>query len=329
MGGGARRVPESADERGIRRWHYNRLVPDPTPDIPRVAGPSEASNNGPFGLSGSVAGGFIFLTQNVDLPDEATIKIAWSHRYENSSPVPIWSVALYKVQLVVPGVALPVDLWNGADLSAPPVSGGGTTPSYERVEVDISVYRNTNEVGLIFVAQSPDQFTLDLDDIEIYVVPGGGDAVDFTGLTITDAKVKIHKPKKHDKKKKDKDEFEIKKGQLTLGDAFDGFDLLTEDLIITFGDLDPFTIPAGDLHRDKHDRKWQFRGKKPGITHVDIDDKGKFKVKAKGLDLSFIDLKDKDRDPVTFTLTIGDDTGSFDIDFDKKGKFKRKKHHDD
>ena len=74
-------------------------------------------------------------------------------------------------------------------------------------------------------------------------------------------------------------------------------------------------------------RKWKFRGKKPGITKFELKANGDYKVKAKGLNLSGLELGHDH--PVTFTLTIGDDFGSVDIPFDKKGKFKRKKHHDD
>ena len=152
--------------------------------------------------------------------------------------------------------------------------------------MDISGLRNTSGIGLIFAAQTPDEFSLDLDDVEIFVVPGGGDPnpVDFTALTVTDAKVKIHKKRKKDKHPKDKDEFEIKKGQLTLGDDFDGFDLDTEDLTITFGDLE-WTIPAGSFVRDDDDDdddddgKWKFRSKRPDDLHIDIRDDGRVRVK--------------------------------------------------
>lgn len=177
----------------------------PPPNVSTWTVTAAAANNGAFGLRGSVVGAlglepFILLQRSVDLPDEATIKLAWSHRYRNFSGPPIWSSTLYKVQLVVPGDPLPVTVWDGADLGAPAVSGGGATPSYERVEVDISGLRNTSGIRLIFVAQTPDEFSLDLDDVEIFVVPGGGDPnpVDFTALTVTDAKVKIHKKRKKD-----------------------------------------------------------------------------------------------------------------------------------
>lgn len=281
---------------------------------------SEAANSGSFGLSGR--GEFLLLRQPVNLPD-ATIKLSWFHRYENTSAAPIWSSTLYKVQ-VVGGDLGAVTVWDAADLGAPPVSGGGAVAAYEQIEVDISFMKNTSNVGLVFVAEAPDEFFLDLDDIEIYVVPDGGGAVDvpFLEFGVTDAKVKL-------KKKSDKDEFEIKKGEFTLGDASDGFDLDTEDITITFGELE-FTIEAGSFVRnddddDDDDGKWKFRGKKPGITHVDIRDDGRFKIKAKDLDLSEFDLDE----PVTFTLTIGDDTGTFDIEFDGKGRFKVKKDDGD
>ncbi|MFV2007691.1 MAG: hypothetical protein ACC667_09605, partial [Longimicrobiales bacterium] len=77
---------------------------------------------------------------------------------------------------------------------------------------------------------------------------------------------------------------------------------------------------------DKHGRKWKFRAKKPGITEVELKANGGFKVKGKGLDLSGLELGHDN--PVNFVLTIGDDFGGIDIPFDRKGKFRRRKHDD-
>lgn len=74
---------------------------------------------------------------------------------------------------------------------------------------------------------------------------------------------------------KDKDEFEFE-GRITLGKGNDGIDPDDEGVMVEFGDYS-VTIPTGSFHRDRHDRKWQFRGRKPGITHVDIGDDGKFR----------------------------------------------------
>ena len=99
-----------------------------------------------------------------------------------------------------------------------------------------------------------------------------------------------------------------------------------EEVTIEFGDFS-VTFEAGSFVRDDDDDEggWKLRRKKPGITKVKIGDDGEFEVRGKELDLGELDFPGD----ITFTLTIGDDTGSFDIPFDKKGKFEADDDEDD
>ncbi|GMR14356.1 MAG: hypothetical protein BMS9Abin29_2607 [Gemmatimonadota bacterium] len=314
------------------------------------------ANSGLAGASAVQAGSTNhLLVQDVVLPVAPTITISWQHRFKNFFPevgppgAPTWfMVAMdYRVELQDPVGGLLRVLWQASLVQPPPFSGGGNRgrANYEFETFDISEFSG-QAIRLAFVIEAnAGPLFVDIDDVEIFAVlaPGGTPTpVAFDDFDVEKAKVKLHKPKKHEEENddedgKDRDQFEVE-GEFTLGDASDGFDLLTEDLTITFGDLE-FVIDAGSLVRerdhDDHDDDaddddddeggWRFRGEKPGITGIEIEDDGRFKVKAEGLDLSDIDLED----PVTFTLMLGDDAGSFDIDFDRRGKFERRHRDDD
>lgn len=316
---------------GFAAWSVGEFGP---PTFLALPHPESLDASDPPDLVGATMTGLNVdtrLTQSIDLSGViagSTITLAYKNRFKSFAPPPIfpsgWEAGSHDYRVEVGPAGGPATvLFQASRDGAPFFSGGGTaaTAFYVPESFEISEFAGSI-VELAFIMEVGPPMIVDLDDVLIFVVPPAGDdgPVAFDDLTITDAKVKLKK------KKSDKDEFEIKKGEFTLGGASDGFDLDTEDVIITFGDLDPFTIEAGSFVRDDgDDGKWKFRGKKPGITHVDIRDDGRFKIKGKDLDLSeVVDLKDEAGRTVTFTLTIGDDTGSLVIDFDKKGRFKDK-----
>ena len=112
----------------------------------------------------------------------------------------------------------------------------------------------------------------------------------------------IEKAEAEEKEKLANDEFEIK-GSFALGEDSDGFDLSSENVIVTFDGFTE-TIPAGSfLPFGDDEQGLRFKGEKGGVTKVTIRDDGRFEVKAKGLDLSGIDFEN----PVPFSLQLGDE----------------------
>ena len=130
-------------------------------------------------------------------------------------------------------------------------------------------------------------------------------------LKIKKAKVKLHHSP-------NRDSFDVW-GKFVLGDNSDGTDALNEDVIVTFNGYTE-TIPAGSFVRYK--KHFEYKEPQKGaIMKIKLKDDGRFEVKAKGLDLDGIDLND----PVSYSLQVGDDLGETEIQFNKKGKFKKKR----
>ncbi len=113
------------------------------------------------------------------------------------------------------------------------------------------------------------------------------------------------------------DRFEVI-GSCELGENSDGIDVLNEDVTVVF---DGFvqTIPAGAFISHDDEGEFEFCGASEGIQKMEIeieeDGKLKFQVKAAGLDLNEINLDD----PVSFTLSIGDDVAETAIPFNHRG----------
>jgi len=116
-------------------------------------------------------------------------------------------------------------------------------------------------------------------------------------LSIEKAKIKMDRGTSEDR-------FEVE-GNFDLGILSNGIDVSNEDVTVTFNGFSE-NIPAGS------------NGTYTGITHFNINKRGKFKVKAKDVDLSELDLNN----PVHFSLQIGDDFGEAEIPFDNKGHFR-------
>ena len=87
----------------------------------------------------------------------------------------------------------------------------------------------------------------------------------------------------------------------------------------------PYTAEEGYLKSVAvEDKKYQYKGGSGNITEIKIRDVGRFSVKAQGLDLSSISL-DSQVNPVNFDLQFGDYRGKTEIQFDKKGRFRKAK----
>ncbi|MCZ6916958.1 MAG: hypothetical protein O7I93_09290 [Gemmatimonadetes bacterium] len=112
--------------------------------------------------------------------------------------------------------------------------------------------------------------------------------------------------------------------------APDGIDPVNEDVTIGFGSEHGFylTIPAGSFERKGRRKghfwrwfrgRWEYRAPHgtSGIRRMQIWDDGRFTLSAERLDLSGVDL----REPVDFSIWLGNNTGGFAIPFNHKGFF--------
>ena len=99
------------------------------------------------------------------------------------------------------------------------------------------------------------------------------------------------------------DDFEVE-GNFELAPTSNGIDVLNEAVTVTFDGFSE-TIPAGSFVRNSDDGEFEFIGLAGGITRVQINDDGRFRVSGRDLDLGSIVTAD----PVFFSLRIGDDLG--------------------
>lgn len=174
-----------------------------------------------------------------------------------------------------------------------PAAGG----SYEVVAQVVSVDPDTDgpDDG---VDPGPERF-----EVHLPVEIAADQAVSFERLKITDARVKLQKRRL--------DWFWVR-GRLELGDGSDGIDPLAEGVAVGFG---PFSelVEGSTLHRIGH--AW-IHVSRDGVGLLYLDRWGSFLLSAHGVDLSGLDP----RQPVPFSLEIGDDVGEVEIPFDARGR---------
>lgn len=134
------------------------------------------------------------------------------------------------------------------------------------------------------------------------------------------------------------DEFEVK-GRFTLGDASNGIDPTSEEVIFKIGTFSA-SMPPGSFERDDH--SFEFEGIIDGVElemKIKPRRNGAFTLKVEGDDVDLTGTIN----PVEVTLTIGDDGGTIRVnaeielddddedgdDDDDKDKHKDKDKHDD
>jgi serine protease len=174
----------------------------------------------------------------------------------------------------------------------------------------------------------PSGFDLEFGAGQLDVLAALRTNVPFTAFQIERARVKLDG-------RASTDRFKVR-GSFVYGENSDGIYMLHEDVTVAFDGFTE-TIPAGswsyrgdddeddDEDKDEYKREFKYKGGSGGITKMKItigkDGEIGFRVKAKGLDLSGIDLAN----PVTFALQIGNDYGKADIQFNDKGRFRKRR----
>lgn len=105
---------------------------------------------------------------------------------------------------------------------------------------------------------------------------------------------------------------DIDRGYLTLDAASDGVDPINEEVTVTFGEFTE-TLLAGSFVRSWRGYRYDNGN---GIRPMRIYDSGRFVLQLRRIDTSGIDL----REPVPFTLQIGNDTGEVALKFNRRGR---------
>ncbi len=103
------------------------------------------------------------------------------------------------------------------------------------------------------------------------------------------------------------------RGSFVLGEGNNGLDATNEEVTVVFDEFE-VVIPGGTCVRDDDEFECEVSLPEGGRLKVKIDDDGEFRVEAREVDLSGIEL----REPVAFSLQIGDDRGNTTIDFDNR-----------
>ncbi len=111
-----------------------------------------------------------------------------------------------------------------------------------------------------------------------------------------------------------RDEFHLE-GIFELGPHSNGIDIANERIIIKFGDFTQ-ALPAGSFVPEE-DGGYRLDGVPGGIVHAQIKDDGLFSVTATRLELSKVSLAE----PVTVSLSIGDDVGKTAVQLTRSEEF--------
>ena len=170
------------------------------------------------------------------------------------------------------------------------------------------------------------------------IVAVGGQVVSELGAgeSLLEATLEIERARvEQEEDEPDEGRFEVR-ATLVPGTGNNGFDMLTEDVTVIFG---PFsqTIPDGafaaedeqdddeegdhegeddDADDDQDGEEFEFEGSPPGITQMELEPSGEFRIEAEGIVLSGLDLSQ----PVLFALQVGNDLGRAQLSLNDRGR---------